>query len=185
MTPLRSANGRESADRITPTPRQFTEPALGSGHQARRYSDGGLDPDQWFPVSADPGWPGRRPRRSLSARPAPCAYCLTLSLQHWDIGQHGVWGGLIADRARLRRQMPPARRGRPQALVVRTITRPAMSGVMVAGRALEHAVMTAVGVDRRHAARRDSVGWRTIRRYQRAGRDYRPWRMRSRARRHS
>jgi hypothetical protein len=33
-------------------------------------------------------------------------HCLTLSLQHWDIGQHGVWGGLIAaDRARLRRRM--------------------------------------------------------------------------------
>jgi hypothetical protein len=33
-------------------------------------------------------------------------HCLTLSLQHWDIGQHGVWGGLIAaDRARFRRRM--------------------------------------------------------------------------------
>jgi hypothetical protein len=30
-------------------------------------------------------------------------HCLTLSLRHWDIGQHGVWGGLVAaDRARLR-----------------------------------------------------------------------------------
>jgi hypothetical protein len=34
-------------------------------------------------------------------------HCLTLSLQHWDIGQHGVWGGLIAaDRARPHRRMP-------------------------------------------------------------------------------
>jgi hypothetical protein len=34
-------------------------------------------------------------------------HCLTLSLQHWDIGQHGVWGGLVAaDRARLRRRVP-------------------------------------------------------------------------------
>jgi hypothetical protein len=34
-------------------------------------------------------------------------HCLTLSLQHWDIGQHGIWGGLVtADRARLRRRMP-------------------------------------------------------------------------------
>jgi hypothetical protein len=33
-------------------------------------------------------------------------HCLALSLQHWDIGQHGVWGGLIAaDRVRLRRRM--------------------------------------------------------------------------------
>ena len=32
------------------------------------------------------------------------AQCLELSLRHWDIGQHGIWGGLVpADRARLRR----------------------------------------------------------------------------------
>jgi hypothetical protein len=32
--------------------------------------------------------------------------CLALSLLHWDVGQHGVWGGLVAaDRASLRRQM--------------------------------------------------------------------------------
>jgi hypothetical protein len=24
------------------------------------------------------------------------AECLELSLRHWDIGQHGVWGGLVA-----------------------------------------------------------------------------------------
>jgi hypothetical protein len=30
--------------------------------------------------------------------------CLVLALRHWDIGQHGVWGGLVtADRARLGR----------------------------------------------------------------------------------
>ncbi len=29
--------------------------------------------------------------------------CLALALRHWDIGQHGVWGGLVAaDRAQLR-----------------------------------------------------------------------------------
>jgi hypothetical protein len=34
-------------------------------------------------------------------------HCLTLSLQHWDIGQHGIWGGLVAaDRAGLRRRVP-------------------------------------------------------------------------------
>src|SRR6201995_5452863 len=39
----------------------------------------------------------RRPAPSLSARPAPCAgACLELSLRHWTIGQHGVWGGLVA-----------------------------------------------------------------------------------------
>ena len=30
--------------------------------------------------------------------------CLVLALRHWDIGQHGGWGGLVtAGRARLRR----------------------------------------------------------------------------------
>ena len=30
------------------------------------------------------------------------AECLVLSLRHWDIGQHGVWGGLVAaERAAL------------------------------------------------------------------------------------
>ena len=32
------------------------------------------------------------------------AQCLTLSLRHWDIGQHGVWGGMVAaERMALRR----------------------------------------------------------------------------------
>jgi hypothetical protein len=68
-------------------------------------SDSGLDPDQWFPVSADTG----RARQEAAAAIAICAtcpvrgHCLALSLRHWDIGQHGVWGGLTAaDRARLR-----------------------------------------------------------------------------------
>jgi hypothetical protein len=35
-------------------------------------------------------------------------HCLALSLQRWDIDQHGVWGGLVAaDRARLCRRVPP------------------------------------------------------------------------------
>ena len=77
-----------------------------------RCSDGDVDPDQWFPVSADP----RRARQEAAEAIAICTacpvrgHCLTLSLRHWDIGQHGVWGGLIAaDRARLRRR---ARGGR-------------------------------------------------------------------------
>jgi hypothetical protein len=33
--------------------------------------------------------------------------CLALSLRHWDVGQHGVWGGLVAaERAAMRRRMP-------------------------------------------------------------------------------
>ena len=44
-------------------------------------------------------------RREAATAIATCmacpvrAQCLELSLRHWDIGQHGVWGGLIpADR---------------------------------------------------------------------------------------
>jgi hypothetical protein len=34
------------------------------------------------------------------------AECLALSLRHWEIGQHGVWGGLVAaERAALRCRM--------------------------------------------------------------------------------
>ncbi len=72
-----------------------------------RCADGSLDPDQWFPVSAGAG----QARREAAAAIAICmtcpvrAQCLALSLQHWDIGQHGVWGGLVAaERAALRRR---------------------------------------------------------------------------------
>ena len=76
-----------------------------------RCADSGLDPDQWFPVSVDPA----RARQEAAAAIAVCAgclvrgECLVLSLRHWDIGQHGVWGGLApADRARLRRALTAA-----------------------------------------------------------------------------
>jgi hypothetical protein len=69
---------------------------------ANRGPESGLDPDQWFPVSADPG----RARQEAATAIAICTtclvrgHCLTLSLRRWDIGQHGVWGGLVAaDRA--------------------------------------------------------------------------------------
>ena len=72
-----------------------------------RCADSGLDPDQWYPVSIEPA----RARHEAAAAIAVCtscpvrAQCLELSLRQWDIGQHGVWGGLIAaDRARLRRR---------------------------------------------------------------------------------
>jgi len=61
-------------------------------------ADGGLDPDQWFPVSVETG----KARHEAAAAIAICtacrarAECLALSLRHWDIGQHGVWGGLVA-----------------------------------------------------------------------------------------
>ena len=98
------------ADHMAPMRRRFTEPALWAlVIRHAQCSDGGLDPDQWFPVSADPG----RARQEAAAAIAICATCpvrshrLTLSLQHWHIGQHGVWGSLVAaDRARLRRRVP-------------------------------------------------------------------------------
>ncbi len=71
-----------------------------------RCADGSLDPDQWFPVSAEAG----KARQEAAAAIAICttclvrAQCLALSLRYWDIGQHGVWGGLVAaERAALRR----------------------------------------------------------------------------------
>jgi Transcription factor WhiB len=96
-----------------PVPGLFTDQVLWAlVVRGARCADGGLDPDQWFPVSAEAG----RARQEAAAATAVCtacrvrSQCLELSLRHWDIGQHGVWGGLVAaDRARLRRR-PPARR---------------------------------------------------------------------------
>src|SRR2546429_4265832 len=100
-----------------------------SGHAL--CSDGGLDPDQWSPVSADTG----RARLEAAAAIAICAtcpvrgQCLTLSLRHWDIGQHGVWGGLIAaDRALLRRRAPAGRTAGRGLSVVGGYDTAAMSG---------------------------------------------------------
>lgn len=66
-----------------------------------------LDPDEWFPVSADPD----KARREAAAAIAVCLVCpvrlqcLELSLRQWWIGQYGVWGGLVAaDRATLRKR---------------------------------------------------------------------------------
>jgi hypothetical protein len=69
-----------------------------------RCADSDLDPDQWFPLSAEAG----TARHEAAAAIAICTtclvrdQCLALSLRHWDIGQHGIWGGLVpADRAGL------------------------------------------------------------------------------------
>jgi WhiB family transcriptional regulator, redox-sensing transcriptional regulator len=90
---------------LVPVP--FTHQA--SWARVIRYAscaDASLDPDQWFPVSADAG----KARQEAAAAIAICttcpvrAQCLALSLRHWDIGQHGVWGGLVAaERAAMRR----------------------------------------------------------------------------------
>ena len=75
-----------------------------------RCTDSRLDPDQWFPISAD----ADNARREAAAAISICAtclvrtQCLAFSLRHWDIGKHGIWGGLVAaERAALRG--PPQR----------------------------------------------------------------------------
>ena len=72
-----------------------------------RCADGSLNPDEWFPVSTD----AEAARREAADAIAICmacpvrGACLELSLRRWTIGQHGVWGGLVAaDRAALRRR---------------------------------------------------------------------------------
>jgi Transcription factor WhiB len=102
-----------SADHTAPLPGRLTEPALWAlVIRHAQCSESDLDPDQWFPVSADPG----QARQEAAAAIAICTtcpvrgHCLTLSMRRWDIGQHGVWGGLVAaDRARLRRRARPHR----------------------------------------------------------------------------
>ena len=76
-----------------------------------RCADSSLDPDQWFPASAEAG----KARHEAAAAIAVCVtcfvrtQCLELSLRSWDIGQHGVWGGMVpADRAALRRRKHPS-----------------------------------------------------------------------------
>ena len=77
-------------------------------------ADGSLDPDEWFPVSTE-AEAARREAADAIAVCAACsvrAACLELSMRHWRIGQHGVWGGLVpAERAAVRRrQLASARR---------------------------------------------------------------------------
>jgi len=92
-----------------------------------RCADSGLDPDQWYPVSTGPA----RARHEAAAAIAVCtscpvrAQCLELSLRHWDTGQHGIWGGLVAgDRAHLRRRRLAGHRGRRGTAVSAMIVRP-------------------------------------------------------------
>jgi len=82
-------------------PGRFTESALWAlVIRHAQCSDGRLDPDQWFPVSADPGQAAtRQPRRSLSARPAQCAatawrYGCSTGTSAGTV----VWGGLVRRR---------------------------------------------------------------------------------------
>ena len=87
---------------------QLTDGALAAEVTRKaRCADGTVDPDEWFPVSTE----AEAARREAADAIAICTACpvrgacLELSLRHWTIGQHGVWGGLVAaDRAALRRR---------------------------------------------------------------------------------
>ena len=99
-----------------------------------RCADSGLDPDQWYPVSTEPA----RARHEAAAAIAVCAgcpvraQCLELSLRHWDIGQHGVWGGLVAaDRAHLLSRRPAGHRGRRRSAVPALAARGRLSPVLL------------------------------------------------------
>ena len=97
-----------------------------------RCADSGLDPDQWYPVSIEPA----QARHEAAAAIAICAscpvraQCLELSLRQWAIGQHGVWGGLVAtDRAHLRRRWLADHRGRRRTAAPTMVLRPSFPPV--------------------------------------------------------
>jgi hypothetical protein len=121
-TPLESVTSNDRISRLAtgvisqhPVAPSLLAPFADQALRARmirdaRCADGRLDPDAWFPVSAE----AAKARQEAAAAIAVCTacrvrgQCLEFSLQHWDIGQHGVWGGLVAaDRAELRRRPPP------------------------------------------------------------------------------
>jgi hypothetical protein len=87
---------------------QLTDRALAAEVTTKaRCAEGSLDPDEWFPVSIG----AEAARREAAAAIAICTACpvrdacLELSLRRWTIGQHGVWGGLVAaERVALRRR---------------------------------------------------------------------------------
>ena len=102
--------GRSGSDHLSlPAPGPLADqPSWDRLIKHARCADVGLDPDEWFPVSTK----ARQARREAAAAIAICnscpvrTRCLALSLQYWDTGQHGVWGGLVApERARLRRRI--------------------------------------------------------------------------------
>jgi hypothetical protein len=91
-----------------PAPAPVSSRAWARVIRQARCTKSSLDADMWFPVS--PG--AQQARQEAAAAIAICkdcpvrSQCLALSLRHWDVGQHGVWGGMVAaERASLRRQM--------------------------------------------------------------------------------
>jgi hypothetical protein len=101
-------NGAAARPPYPPPPVPFPDQALWARViRYARCADSTLDPDQWFPVSAE----ADKARHEAATAITVCTTCLVrtqcleLSLRHWDIGQHGVWAGLVpADRAAMRRR---------------------------------------------------------------------------------
>jgi len=80
---------------------------FGRVYRQARCATSCLDPDEWFPLTADV----RRAREQAARAIAVCAGCpvradcLELSLRHSSgIGAHGVWGGLVAEERRALRR---------------------------------------------------------------------------------
>jgi hypothetical protein len=100
---------------IAPPPSLGTGPGALTNEELQNFvasslagcADTPLDPDEWFPVSAE----DTRARAEASRALAVCtacpirAECLELSLRTWSgPGRYGIWGGLLeAERNSLRR----------------------------------------------------------------------------------
>ena len=76
---------------------------FGRVYRQARCARSCLDPDEWFPLTADVGRAREQAARAIAIC-AGCpvrADCLELSLRHsFGIGAHGVWGGLVAEERR-------------------------------------------------------------------------------------
>jgi len=90
-------------------PSDLTDGELaGRVYRQARCASSSLDPDEWFPIALDVA-KARDQAANAIAICADCPVrpdCLELSLRHaFDIGAHGVWGGLVeGERRALRRQ---------------------------------------------------------------------------------
>ena len=75
---------------------------FGRVYRQARCATSCLEPDEWFPLTADVGRAREQAARAIAIC-AGCpvrADCLELSLRHsFGIGAHGVWGGLVAEDA--------------------------------------------------------------------------------------
>ena len=85
-----------AASGLRARPGELTNEELGNyvASTLAACSTAGLDPDEWFPIAT--GTP--RARTEASRALAVCTpECLEMSLRQWsNVGQHGIWGGLVA-----------------------------------------------------------------------------------------